>query len=206
MSGGSMFQERTDKLVKELLEEMRRAAYTEEEKQQQPFDKESIKEFLMMELNEMKNNGATSKEIDEKKKTIVKETEELFNMCKGDLMYTLEERDTKRINAAKEQNRMTVFILCLTTEISRMQISPIKKENLKKERIEQFKKGIKVYDPTLLFAAEQAQIQLDKQMPEGMKKLIDINTIPKTYEIIASINERRNAPINGPINALKPKK
>ena len=45
MGGGSIFQERTDKLVKELLDKIRRENYSEEEKQPQEFDKESIREL-----------------------------------------------------------------------------------------------------------------------------------------------------------------
>ena len=192
MGGGSIFQERTDKLVKELLDKIRRENYSEEEKQPQEFDKESIREFLLNEITSLKENGATQKEIEEKKR-----------MCKGDQLYYFEERDLRRKKQAEIQNQFTIFLLCLGAELNQLGLSNVKRENLKKERIAQFNNGVKVYTEGVLIAAEQAQIQMDKQMPTEMRKLIDISKVPTTYEIIKEINDRRNAFIDQPIKSLK---
>lgn len=203
MGGGSIFQERTDKLVKELLDKIRRENYSEEEKQPQEFDKESIREFLLNEITSLKENGATQKEIEEKKRKVVEETELIYGMCKGDQLYYFEERDLRRKKQAEIQNQFTIFLLCLGAELNQLGLSNVKRENLKKERIAQFNNGVKVYTEGVLIAAEQAQIQMDKQMPTEMRKLIDISKVPTTYEIIKEINDRRNAFIDQPIKSLK---
>ena len=203
MGGGSIFQERTDKLVKELLDKIRRENYSEEEKQPQEFDKESIREFLLNEIAALKENGATQKEIEEKKRKVVEETELIYGMCKGDQLYYFEERDLRRKKQAEKQNQFTIFLLCLGAELNQLGLSNVKRENLKKERIAQFNNGVKVYTEGVLIAAEQAQIQMDKQMPTEMRKLIDISKVPTTYEIIKEINDRRNAFIDQPIKSLK---
>lgn len=188
----SSIQKKVDEIIKQVLEEQNKRVYTEEELKPHKYSKEEIKQYLLKELEELKETKATPIEIDEYKKTISSNIELLYSMNIGELNDYLKNNTQKKLERVKAKNNQIIQEACIEREMIIKGYTGNAKESQKNKRRYELKEGIVVYDNDLLQSMEIILRQQEQQMPENRRMLINQSKIIPSEQILEEVYQEKN--------------
>ena len=186
-------QDAADKIVKQVLTQPG-------DNEQQPYEKESIKRFILEEINSLRQQGKTESEIE----GLVGKVDIVFEMKKSEFRLYCERLDTINAQYIKDYNEDIVYREMIKIIISSKGLVGIAAKQLEKKLLQLTPLGFKKSYPQIYFPLEKHILELE----HIKEKLKPKDSIMSTVEKIRIIDEERNKLVgNNPHQlGLKPRK